>query len=235
MLRRAAAIFGGSAAICCALAQPAVAQFAPSWSGLYAGLHAGFARGESSFDPADLAAAGFTSPVSISRAGANGAGFGFGGGINWQAGLLVFGLEADWTRLTLGTTVPFAANIAPFGAVTGTLGADVNWAATARLRAGLTVGRALIFGTAGLAVASARGELAVHGVGAPFSWTDSALLGGWALGAGIEYALTPSWSVKGEIMRMHFGSGPFSSATGSVPVSSNIELYNLRAGMNFRF
>ena len=36
-------------------------------------------------------------------------------------------------------------------------------------------------------------------------------------------------------MRMHFGSGPFSSATGSVPVSSNIELYNLRAGMNFRF
>jgi len=83
-----------------------VAQFAPSWN---AGLHAGFARGESSFDPADLAAAGFTSPVSISGAATNGAAFGFGGGINWQAGLLVFGLEADWTRLTLGTTVPFAA------------------------------------------------------------------------------------------------------------------------------
>jgi len=110
--------------------------------------------------------------------------------------------------------------------VTGTLGADVNWAATARLRAGMAVGRALIYGTAGIAIARAEGELAVHGVGAPFSWTDSALLGGWAIGAGIEYALTQSWTVKGEIMRMHFGS---------VPVSSNIELYNLRAGMNFRF
>lgn len=232
---RAATALGGSAALCCALAQPAAAQFAPSWSGLYAGLHAGYARGESSFDSADLAAAGFTSPVSISNASANGAALGFGGGVNWQAGLLVFGLEADWTRLALKTSMPFAANIAPFGAVTGTLGADLDWTATARLRAGMAVGRALIYGTAGLAIARAQSELAVHGVGAPFNWTDSALLGGWVLGAGIEYALTPSWSVKGEIMRMHFGSGPFSSAIGSVPVSSSIEFYSLRGGMNFRF
>jgi hypothetical protein len=36
-------------------------------------------------------------------------------------------------------------------------------------------------------------------------------------------------------MRMHFGSGPFSSAAGSVPVSSGIDLYSLRGAMNFRF
>ena len=123
----------------------------------------------------------------------------------------------------------------PFGAVSGTLGADVNWTATARLRAGMAVGRALIFGTAGLALARIEGELMVLSVGPPFARTDSALLGGWALGAGIEYALTPSWSLKGEIMSMHFGSGPFSNAAGSVPVSGSIDLYSLRGGMNFRF
>jgi outer membrane immunogenic protein len=154
--------------------------------------------------------------------------------MNWQSGLLVFGLEADWTRSTLRADIPFAATIAPFGAVTGTLGATVDWTATARLRAGFAIDRALVYGTAGLAIASAEGELTVLG-GTPFTWTDSAWLGGWALGAGIEYALTPSWSVRGEFMRMHFGSGPFSSAAGSVPVSSGIDLYSLRGAMNFRF
>jgi outer membrane immunogenic protein len=226
--------FGGAAALCCAFAQPASAQFTANWTGIYAGLHAGFARSKNNFDPADLALAGFTSPTSISGANANGAAFGFGGGSNWQTGLLVFGLEADWTKSVLRDDIPFAATIAPFGAVTGTLGATVDWTATARLRAGFAVERALIYGTAGLAIASVEGELTVLG-GGPFSWTDSALLGGWALGAGIEYALTPSWSIKGEFMRMHFGSGPFSSASGSVPVSSSIDLYSLRGGMNFRF
>ena len=89
---------GGAAALCCAFAQPALAQFTANWTGLYAGLHAGFARSRNSFDAADLALAGFTSPTSISGASASGAAFGIGGGSNWQTGLLVFGLEADWTK-----------------------------------------------------------------------------------------------------------------------------------------
>jgi outer membrane immunogenic protein len=228
------AISAGAAAMYCALAQPAAAQFTANWTGLYAGLHAGFARSKNYFDPADLALAGFTSPLSISGASANGAAFGFGGGMNWQSGMLVFGIEADWTKSVLRADIPFAATIAPFGAVTGTLGATVDWTATARMRAGIAIERALIYGTAGLAVASAEGELSVTG-GGPFIWTDSVWLGGWVLGAGIEYALTPSWSIKGEFMRMHFGSGPFSSAAGSVPVSSSVDLYSLRGGLNFRF
>jgi outer membrane immunogenic protein len=233
-MKRAIAICGGIAVLFHATAQPAQAQFEPNWSGLYAGLQAGFARGRSSFDGSDLSQAGFTSPLSISGLGANGAAFGLTGGFNAQSGALVLGLEGDWTRTVLRTDTPFAANIPPLGAITGTLGTDVDWMASLRLRAGVAVGQALLYGTAGLAVARGKGELVIHG-GTPVTWTDRALLAGWTIGAGIEYALTPSWSVKGEVIRTQLGDSFFSSATDKVPVSSRVDIYNLRGGLNFRF
>jgi outer membrane immunogenic protein len=174
------------------------------------------------------------SPLSISGLGANGAAFGLTGGFNAQSGALVLGLEGDWTRTVLRTDTPFAANIPPLGAITGTLGTDVDWMASLRLRAGVAVGQALLYGTAGLAVARGKGELVIHG-GTPVTWTDRALLAGWTIGAGIEYALTPSWSVKGEVIRTQLGDSFFSSATDKVPVSSRVDIYNLRGGLNFRF
>jgi outer membrane immunogenic protein len=234
-MRRITAICGGLAALLHFSAQPAQAQSAPDWSGFYAGLHAGYARGRSNFDASDLATAGFTSPVSIQGLSANGAAFGFTGGFNAQSGLLVLGVEGDWARTVLRTDVPFAATIPPFGAVTGSLGSDIDWMASLRLRAGLAVQRALVYGTAGLAMGRAKGELTIHGVGAPFGWTDRALLAGWTFGAGVEYALSPSWSVKGEFIRTQLGDGLFSSATDKVPVSSRTDIHNLRGGLNFRF
>jgi hypothetical protein len=153
-------IRGGLAALPLLTGTAAQAQFAPSWSGFYFGLNAGFARGSSSFSSGDLTRAGFTSPLSITGLDGNGGAVGFGGGLNSQFGFLVLGLEGDWTRTNIRISTPFAANIAPFGAVTGTLGGDIGWIASARLRAGLPAGKALLFGTAGLAVARATGERA---------------------------------------------------------------------------
>jgi len=214
---------------------PAEAQFTADWNGLYAGLHGGFARASSSFGAGDLAKAGFTNPLSVHDLGANGSAFGLAGGFNVQSGLLVLGLEGDLSRTAIRTDLPFAANIAPFGAVTGTLGADVDWMASLRLRAGLAAGQALLYGTAGIAMARARGELIVHGGGAPFIWTDRLLLAGLSYGAGVEYALTAGWSVKAEFIHTLLGDSLFSSATANVPVSSRTDIYNLRGGVNFRF
>jgi hypothetical protein len=41
--------------------------------------------------------------------------------------------------------------------------------------------------------------------------------------------------VKGEVIRTQLGEGFFSSATDNVPVSSRVDIYNLRGGLNFRF
>jgi outer membrane immunogenic protein len=213
---------------------PAAAQ-SVHWGGFYAGLNAGFARGSSSFSSSDLASAGFTSPLSISGLGANGGAVGVGGGFNAQYGQLVLGVETDWTLTSIRSDIGFSANIAPFGAVTGTLGSDIDWMASARLRAGLAVGHALFFGTAGLAVARASGELNIHGVGAPISWSESALLAGVSYGGGIEYALSPTWSIKAEFIHTMMTDSLFSSASASVPVSSRVDIYNFRGGLNFRF
>jgi outer membrane immunogenic protein len=234
MTRRAATL-AAYIALLCVGAMPAHAQFVPSWQGFYVGLTAGFARSRASVDASDLAVAGITSPGSISGLSANGASIGFGGGLNWQAGLLVFGVEGDWSRLSLRADVPFSGTIAPFGAVSGTLGADLNWIATARARAGISVGQALVYGTAGLAVAGASGELTIFGAGAPVAFSDSAWLAGWVLGGGLEYSLSSVWTIKGEFTRVHVGSGPFSSAAGAVPLSSSIDIYTLRGGLNYKF
>jgi outer membrane immunogenic protein len=231
MTRRVALLAAYTALLCV----PAHAQFVPSWQGFYVGLTAGFARSRASVDAPDLAIAGITSPSSISGLSANGAGIGFGGGLNWQAGVLVFGVEGEWSHLSLRADVPFSGTIAPFGAISGTLGADLNWIATARARAGISVGQALVYGTAGFAVAGAGGELNILGAGAPVTFSDSAWLAGWVLGGGVEYSLSSVWTIKGEFTRVHLGSGPFSSGAGAVPLSSSIDVYTVRGGLNYKF
>ncbi|HEY7457963.1 MAG TPA: outer membrane beta-barrel protein [Xanthobacteraceae bacterium] len=234
MIRRAA-VLGTCAAFACLDPGAANAQFAPSWQGFYVGLTVGFAHSKATIDPSDLAIAGITSPNSVTGLSPNGASIGFAGGYNWQSGSLVFGVEADWSRLALRTSLPFSGTIPPFGAVSGTLGADLDWIASARARAGISLGQALVYGTVGLAVAGANGEVVVLGVGSPAAFSDSAWLAGWVLGGGIEYALSPVWTIKGELIRLHVGSGPFSSTAGAVPLSSRIDVYNVRAGLNYRF
>lgn len=233
-MRGRATLPGGFAAILL-WAAPANAQTVANWSGLYLGVNAGFARSSNSFDASDLAQAGFTSPLTIQGLGASGAAFGFTGGYNSQTGALVLGLEADWTLATARTDIPFAANIPPFGAVTGTLGTEVDWISSLRLRAGLSLGQALVYGSAGFAIASARGELYVQTGGGAVDWVDSTLLAGFAYGGGIEYALTPNWSVKAEFLHTYLTDNMFSSATANVPVSGRVDIYNLRGGLNFRF
>lgn len=234
-MRARAAIIGGFAALLCTAASPTHAQFVPHWQGLYLGVNVGLTHGRTSFDASDLAVAGIASPASIRGLSMNGAAVGLGGGLNWQSGPLVFGLEGDWSRHSLHSDVVFAGTIPPFGAVTGTLGTELAWLASARARAGIAAGRALFYGTAGFAVARAGGEVVILGPGAPAAFSDDILLAGWVLGGGIEYALSPNWSLKGELIRTHIGTGLFSAATAGVPISSSIDLYNLRAGLNYKF
>jgi outer membrane immunogenic protein len=232
-MKRQAAVLGIGAVLLCIDAGKASAQFVPSWQGFYVGLTAGFARSKATIDASELAIAGITSPSSISGLSTNGASIGFGGGFNWQAGMLVFGVEGDWSRLTLRNDIPFSGTIVPFGAVSGTLAADLDWVATARARAGISIGQTLVYGTAGLAVAGVSGEVVIFG--APAAFSDTAWLPGWVIGGGIEYALSPVWTIKGEFMRLHVGSGPLSSSAGAVPLSSSIDVYNVRAGLNYKF
>lgn len=184
-------------------------------------------------------------------------------GYNWQMGGFVLGVEGDiqaignskkdsflgfgGTREAFGLAVPNAdiapqrlgapGNVAFFGNEGGLLGnrhGGKDWFATARLRAGFAVDRALFYVTGGLAftdsndkhngfggasnfggtavgVAATAPTFFVPGAPLTVAATDNVFFGsrnknnvGWALGGGIEYAFTNSLSAKIEYLHVEF-------------------------------
>ena len=119
-----------------------------NWSGFYAGLNAGYARGNTIWSDLDAV---FTAGGSIINESNNA--FTGGGqiGYNWQFRRAVVGLETDFNYLGLNQSTSLFA-VAP-GAVPITFHDSVHWLGTVRGRAGLAVDNVMTYITAGLAYA----------------------------------------------------------------------------------
>ena len=218
-----------------------------SWSGFYIGGHAGWAGGRSRTDvglPDALDCGGGLSCESISH-NVNGA---FGGayiGYNWQVNSFVFGLEAEGgyigARNTVFSTIApdhrFETSYGAYGAFTGRLGVAVD--------------RALFYAKGGVAVARIKNE-ALDDVGAFVPSPDPEHIGrsdttrfGWAVGGGMEYALTNNWIIRGEYLYMQFenktvfdlgdGSGGVPPATQPSPYTFHDHLHTARVGLAYKF
>lgn len=145
------------------------------WSGFYAGAQLGYGDVDSE------------GPVGLAGTGELG---GLHAGYRWDFGQFVAGAEVDWDKTNID-----------LGGATGTLD-DV---ARLKLVGGADLGRALVYGSVGMAHANATVS------GAELSDT------GYTLGAGVDYAITDSWTVGGELMGHKFdnfdGSGVDLDAT----------------------
>lgn len=214
-----------------------------SWSGFYVGGHAGYAWGRSQTDvgrPDALDCGNGPSCENIAY-DINGA---FGGGYlgyNWQAGSFVFGLEAEGGYIgarktvfsTIATDHRFETSYGGYGAFTG--------------RAGFAVDRTLFYAKGGFAVARIKNEALDD-----FPTPDPEHIGrsdttrwGWAAGAGIEYAITNNWIVRGEYLYMQFnnrtvfdlgdGSGGVPPATQPSPYTFHDHLHTARLGLAYKF
>lgn len=233
LLKRAAAVLGGFLSLF--VTSPAAAQAIPNWNGFYLGMTAGYVRSEMRLEGSDLAAAGIAAPGTIGGISDNNVHFGFVGGQNFQLGFLVWGWEADWSRYQSSASASFSGTIAPFGAVSGNLVTDVDWTASLRARAGIAIGDALLYGTAGLVGAKTSGSIIFSALGSTQYFQDSAFLTGWSIGGGIEYQIAPVWTLRAEVIHTHIGADIFSLSTGTVPLASSIDLLTVRAGMSIRF
>jgi outer membrane immunogenic protein len=149
--------------------------------------------------------------------GSNGSNGGLVGGTigyNWQAGSpVVWGLEGDldWTRIRGSNALGETSN---------------RWLGTVRGRLGYAMGATgsvLPYITGGLAFGDINNSVPVFG-----SARDTKT--GYALGAGIEAALSGPWTAKVEYMYVDLGNGP---TVGGV--SSNFHTNIVRAGLNYRF
>ena len=105
-----------------------------------------------------------------------------------------------------------------------------QWDASLRGRLGLAIDRTLLYVTGGLALA----DLRVNGVTGlplaffPFAATQTRV--GWTVGAGVEHALTPNWTVRAEYLYSNYGNrtiGPFAGVT--------MQTHKVRLGVNYLF
>jgi outer membrane immunogenic protein len=185
-------------------------RVAAAWQGFYVGAHAGYtwARYDATLSP------GLTN-FSIEAPSFSGGVF---AGLNFQvAPQFVTGFEADVTIFDPSGSA----------AVGGALyRAATNWQGTLRARAGMTFDNFLLYGTAGLALASIE-------FGGPFGSTERTKFG-WALGAGVEARITDQISARLEYVYTNFGRDDY--ALGIVQrVTGDLDTHTLRVGVGYRF
>ena len=227
----------------------AKAEPAMNWTGFYAGIHAGGMLGFSDVsDPYGRSIYGNTVRTP-------GALIGLQGGYNWQpaGSRFVYGIEGDLSWLTGdGSSTCFAfsgrftsSNCRAQPSYTGTLTGRLGYAGDAG-------GRTLYYLKGGAALLRNRVEAtANYGFGfypiatAGIDQTDL----GWTIGAGIEHAIAPAWSVKLEYDYSDFADATFTTHRGFLttpgggittvlaPRTAHVDqsMHTVKLGLNYRF
>lgn len=143
-------------------------------------------------------------------------GYNVGGtlGYNWQMGAFVYGIEGD---------ISYTSND---GTISGT-SMSQDYMMTVRGRFGWAfTPRMLVYGTGGYAGSNLKAT-------AP-GLTEEKFRNGWTLGAGVEYALLPQWTVKAEYLYVDYGDQNYFQGTAFSRSLSNTDSL-FRVGMNYKF
>ncbi len=221
----------------------------PVWSGFYLGLNGGYAW------EATASALQATAQNGVSTPGAASGNYwtdgGFGGvqfGYNLQRDRLVFGIETDIQAAGVGGKMALGAVSSDQSVDTSAVAkSSLDWFGTLRGRAGYAFGSTLVYATAGLAYGGGKDSLtqsshnALNTVGATASKDFTAA--GYTVGAGVETAISPSWSVKAEYQYIDLGTSslstsrdiPNSTDTGGASASFDHSYHTMRVGVNYKF
>jgi opacity protein-like surface antigen len=190
-----------------------------NWSGFYVGANLGGAWNDTTLNDSFT---GFQ--IGNSSSGVIG-----GGqlGYNWQSGPLMLGAEwmFDGTSLSASRTVGFLQGAA-----------NTNWLTTFAGRLGWVSNNWLFYGKGGGGWADASVTLTNLANGTQLS--NSHTSAGWLAGAGIEYGITPNWTLKFEYDYLGMNtwtanSTLFAPNADRVSVKPNIQTFIV--GANFKF
>jgi outer membrane immunogenic protein len=215
-----------------------------SWSGFYIGAHVGGAWSTVESHWVDLGlgviAPGVVIPIGIPLSSHNLNGFlgGVQAGFNWQIGVVVFGVEAQWSWTDQDGTSPCLIIIS--------CSTQTDWIGTLAGRIGVTADKALLYVKGGVAWSENTYSanlsiplLATNILDTSISDTRTGVM----FGAGIEYAFTPSWSAKIEYNYIDFDveryAFPISVLGVAVPITAGVDVdqrqHLIKAGVNYRF
>jgi outer membrane immunogenic protein len=200
------------------------------WQGLYFGAHAGGASSSASaHDSFD-----YVGDPNINSSGSSNGLIGGGQlGYNIQQGHIVFGVEGDIGSLDISassrgahvqTSGTCSDGYSTYAAAGGTGACNVSgkYSTSGGLygdltgRLGYATDRVLFYGKGGVAFlntdtkANYTGGSVWNNVNSTFNFDHSDTLVGWTIGAGAEYAVSPSWSIKAEYQHFDFGNMSYS-------------------------
>lgn len=230
---------GAASTLMIAAAQAAdvEAPAAYDWTGAYIGLQGGYGWADSGIEldaadgsPGTGPGAGDDEVIVNAREG-NIKTDGFIGGAhvgyNFQADMLVFGLEGDieYSDMNGEADIRQAAN----GPVIGEATKDVEWLGSLRLRTGFAFDRALFYATGGLAV----GGVKVESDAPNAVEEDKSTEWGWTIGGGLEYALTDDLSARVEYRYTDLADSEIENVLGKSTTEN--DFHAVRAGLSWHF
>ena len=216
-----------------------VAQSVYNWTGFYLGGTAGGGIANSEHLDRDSLNDGAVGDTKFQE------GFGMVGltaGYNYQFGHSVIGVEGDYNFSNVDKVQDVFNSVIP-GSTTRF---QMDQFATLRARAGIALDQTFIYATGGLAFAHIQNTTTFVS-GGPFAQAqEDKWKTGLAIGAGVEFALTQNWSLKGEYVLMQFANSNapvneisiISNTCGNATpcrmnYSESVQL--ARIGVNYRF
>jgi outer membrane immunogenic protein len=207
-----------------------------SWGGAFVGLHLGGIWGHQDvkdLDGLNGPAPGFVPGASFSLA-PSGAISGGQFGYNWQRGQFVLGIETDIGYQGMSGK-KFDPNF-PGGTFSG-LNSGFYGDIVGRL--GYATDRYLVYALGGYAMSNGQAfvDNTARSFGGGRAFTGS-FDSGWTAGAGVEYRLNPSFSLKAEYKHFDFGTENavlVTPASGNFRYSNALTADSVTAGVNFLF
>jgi len=253
-LIRWTAIAAMTTAACTISLGATAAETSRNWAGFYLGalVGYGFGKAPTNIMPYGAAAGWVALPYYVSDLAPypRGVTGGVEAGYNHQVGRAVLGVATDisfgsMSRTEAGTGVPYIG-----GTLTTTVENKIDWYGSLRAKLGfLPADNLLFYLTGGLAFGHTEATMTgSNGTSCPkyvycVSGSSSGIATGGVVGAGLEYAISPQWSVKAEYLAMKLGSRSFNVAEqpfngnpgGGYTVSTDFKLQTVRAGLVYRF
>jgi outer membrane immunogenic protein len=212
----------------------AATSYVWSWTGFYVGANAGAAFSDLKVTDVGNSSGSFafggTRGQTFSLNNINFLG-GLQGGYNYQIGIGFVGVEGDLGYMGFhGSVVDPGTNSSTAVGVNNGLYGDVTG------RAGFAFGPTLVYGKGGWAFFD--GKDTFNTASAAFtSMTSTGMFDGWTGGGGLEYAMSPEWTIKAEYLHFDFGSQAFNvqAAAGTFPFTEKLTADTVKVGINYRF
>ncbi|MFI5003056.1 MAG: outer membrane protein, partial [Reyranellales bacterium] len=196
-------------------------------SGFYVGGNVGYGFGNATAtlgDPTGFASSGGTTQYGMLFGGVQ------AGYQQYLPSRWMLGIEAD---LSVADYIDFSRTMSFRGAANGSATEQLDYLGTLRGRLGYSMGSWTPFISGGFAWASTRFSRIDASSGNEDA-TSGQLRTGYALGAGVDYALAGRWSARAEYLYANLGLRGF-VFTAPARYDSQYDLNRFRVGLNYHF